>query len=66
MSQEDNFSLSVGSGILEKSAEVAEQLTYLGQKTLGSLVHSGKTSLSQPAQGWGRLQGGTREMAKWA
>ena len=56
ISQEDRFSLSAGSSILEKSTGGRTlALTRLEDSTLGGLILSGRTGLSQPAQGWGRL-----------
>ena len=55
ISQEDRFSLSAGSRILEKSSagEGKIDLSRSEDSTLGGLIHSGRTGLSQPAQGWG-------------
>ena len=56
ISQEDRFSLSAGSSILEKSTGGRTlDLTRLEDSTLGGLILSGRTGLSQPAQGCGRL-----------
>ena len=56
-SQEDRFSLSAGSRVLERCTGARTiDLSRSGDSTLGGLVHSGRTGLSQPAQGWGRLQ----------
>jgi hypothetical protein len=58
ISQEDKFSLSAGSGVLEKSSvddRAIEPSRWEGS-TLGSLIHSGNKSLNYPAQGWGRLE----------
>jgi hypothetical protein len=43
--------------VLEKSAGSRTiDLSRLEDSTLGGLLHSGRTGLSQHAQGWGRLQ----------
>jgi hypothetical protein len=56
--QEDRFSLSAGSGILKKTCRGGRtiDLSRSEDSTLGGLADSGRTSLSQPAQGWGRPQ----------
>ena len=60
ISQEDRLSLSAGSSILEKSTGGRTlDLTRLEDSTLGGLIHSSRTGLSQPAQGWGRLHLGS-------
>jgi hypothetical protein len=64
MSQEDRFILSVSSSVLEKgTGDRTIDLFRLEDSTLGGLIHSGRTGLSQPTQGWGRLQ--YDSMYKW-
>jgi hypothetical protein len=54
--QKDRFSLSAGSSILEKSTDGRTvDITRSEDATLGGLFHGGRTGLSQPAQGRGRL-----------
>jgi hypothetical protein len=52
MSQEDRFSLSEGSGVLEKSSGGRTIDLYRSEdSTLGGLIHNGRTGLRHPAQG---------------